>query len=191
MNTFAFSALDGMSPFELVFVRRAPDITKLKIPEIGNVTRPIQEYHNLLKERAKLIDAIYLNWKMAKAKALSAQSKIQNYKDLEMFNTNDLVYLLAPHASSLQTGTMKFWQDFIGPLVIDKRLDPTHYTLHDLIAWKLPDIYHTNRLKQAKVMTSHGIGTTIMNLTKAELLPLTTSQTAAITERTQNGSKNN
>ena len=33
MNTFASSALDGMSPFELVFVRRAPDITKSKIPE--------------------------------------------------------------------------------------------------------------------------------------------------------------
>ena len=37
MNTFASSALDRMSPFELVFFRRAPDITKLKIPEIGNV----------------------------------------------------------------------------------------------------------------------------------------------------------
>ena len=72
-----------------------------------------------------------LNWKTAEA--LSAQGKNQNYKDLELFNTNDLVYLLAPHASSVQTGTMKFCQDFIGPLVIDKRLDPTQYTLHDLI----------------------------------------------------------
>ena len=39
--------------------------------------------------------------------------------------------------------------------------------------------------------TSHGVVTTIMNLTNADLLPLTTSQTAAITERTENGSKNN
>ena len=61
MNTFASSTLDGISPFKLVFVRRAPNITKLKIPEIGNVARLIQEYHNLLKERAKLIDATYLN----------------------------------------------------------------------------------------------------------------------------------
>ena len=67
------------------------------------------------------------------AKALSVRGKNQNYKDLEMFNTDDLVYLLVPHASSLQTGTMKFRQDFIGPLFTDKRLDPTHYTLHDLI----------------------------------------------------------
>ena len=84
---------------------------------------------------------------------------------------------------------MKFCQDFIGPLVIDKRLDPTHYTLHDLIGQTLPDVYHTNQLKQAKVMTSHSIVTTLTNLTKAELLPLTTSQVPAITERTQSGSK--
>ena len=131
MNTFASSALDGMSPFELVFVRRAPNITKLKIPEIGNVAKSLKEYHILLKERVKLIYALYLDWKTAEA--LSTQSKNQNYKDLELFDTNDLVYLLAPHASSLQTGTTKFHQDFIGSLVIDKRLDPTHCTLCDLI----------------------------------------------------------
>ena len=189
MNTFASSALDGMSPFELVFIRRAPDITKLKIPEIGNATRPVKEYYNLLKERAKLIDSIYLNWKTTEA--LSAQGKNQNYKDLEIFNTNNLVYLLAPHASSIQTGTMKFRQDFIGPLVIDKRLNPTHYTLCDLIGQTLPDVYHTNWLKQAKVMTSRGIVTTLTNLTSTELLPLTTSQTTPITQRIQNESKNN
>ena len=29
-----------------------------------------------------------------------------------------MVYLLAPHSSALQTSTMKFRQDFIGPLFI-------------------------------------------------------------------------
>ena len=131
MNTFTSSALDGMSLFELVIARRAHNITKLKIPEIGNVAKSLKEYHILLKERAKLIDTLYLDSKTAEA--LSTQGKNQNYKDLELFDTNDLVYLLAPHASSLQTGTTKFYQDFIGPLVIDKRLDPAHYMLCDLI----------------------------------------------------------
>ena len=40
-------------------------------------------------------------------------------------------------------------------------------------------------------MTLHGIVTMIMNLIKAELLPLTTLQISAITEKTQDGSKNN
>ena len=191
MNTFASSVLNGMSPFKLVFIRRAPDIMKLKILDMENTAKPGKEYHTVttvttVKERAKLIDAIYLNWKTSEA--LSTQSKIQNYKDLEIFHTNDLVYLLAPHASSLQTGTTKFCQDFIGPLVIDKRLDPTHYMLCDLIGWTLPNIYHTNWLKQAKVMTSHSI-VTLTNLTRAELLPLTTLQMTAIREEAQNGSK--
>ena len=34
-----------------------------------------------------------------------------------------MVYLLAPHASVLQTNTTKFKQDFIGPLFIDTALD--------------------------------------------------------------------
>ena len=38
-------------------------------------------------------------------------------------------------------------------------------------------------------MTSNGIVTTLTNFTRAELLPLTTSQMTAITEGTQNGSK--
>ena len=40
-----------------------------------------------------------------------------------------MVYLLAPHASALQTNTTKFKQkqDFIGPLFIDTTLDKTHW----------------------------------------------------------------
>ena len=51
-----------------------------------------------------------------------------------------MVYLLAPHASALQTNTMKFKQDFIGPLFIDTTLDKTHYRLKDvtgLIGWHI------------------------------------------------------
>ena len=40
--TFASSALQGMSLFELVFIRRAPDITKLKIPQVGSVQNQIK-----------------------------------------------------------------------------------------------------------------------------------------------------
>ena len=52
------------------------------------------------------------------------------------------------------------------------RLDTTHYTLSDLIGQTLPDVYHINRLKQARVMTSHGIVTSIKGLTEAETIPL-------------------
>ena len=44
---------------------------------------------------------------------------------------NQMVYLLAPHLSALETNTTKFKQDFIGPLFIDTALDKTHYRLKD------------------------------------------------------------
>ena len=47
-------------------------------------------------------------------------------KKVETFS-EDSVYLLAPHASSLQTGTIKFWEYHVGPLAIDTVLDSTHY----------------------------------------------------------------
>ena len=49
-----------------------------------------------------------------------------------------MVYLLASHTSALQMNSMKFKQDFIGPLFIDTALDKTHYRLKDvtgLIGW--------------------------------------------------------
>ena len=53
-----------------------------------------------------------------------------------------MVYLLAPHASALQMNTMKFKQDFIGPLFIDTALDST---------------YHMNRIKKGSAHTPLGI----------------------------------
>ena len=79
----------------------------------------------------QLIDALHLNWKTSEALAIT--NKSTQYKNLEIYQEGTLVYLLVPHASSLQTGTMIFRQNFIGPLVVKTRLDTTSYTLSDLI----------------------------------------------------------
>ena len=50
----------------------------------------------------------------------------------ELFKTGQLVYLLAPSTVSLQTNTKKCYADFVGPLVINRVLDETHYILSDL-----------------------------------------------------------
>ena len=56
-------------------------------------------------------------------KALEYESKTKKFRNEEIFQDNQMVYLLAPHASALQTNTTKFKQDFIGPLFIDTALD--------------------------------------------------------------------
>ena len=68
-----------------------------------------------------------------------------------------MVYLLAPHASALQTKTTKFKQDFIGPLFIDTALDKTRYRLKDVTGLLLDGMYHINRIKKGSARTPLGI----------------------------------
>ena len=64
-----------------------------------------------------------------------------------------MVYLLAPHALALQMNTMKFKQDFIGPLFIDTTLDKTHYRLKYVTGLLLDGMYHMNHIKKGSACT--------------------------------------
>ena len=55
------------------------------------------------------------------------ESRLKKIQNEEIFQDNQMVYLLAPHASALQMNTTKFKQDFMGPLFVDTALDKTHY----------------------------------------------------------------
>ena len=68
-----------------------------------------------------------------------------------------MVYLLALHASGLQMNTMKFKQDFIGPLFIDTTLNKTHYRLKDVTGLLLDGTYHVNHIKKGSACTPLGI----------------------------------
>ena len=78
-----------------------------------------------------------------------------------------MVYLLAPHSSALQTDTMKFKQDFIGLLFIDRALDKTHYKLKDATGLLLDGTYHVNQIKKGSVCTPQGIVHTFTNYENA------------------------
>ena len=73
-----------------------------------------------------------------------------------MFQDNQLIYLLAPHSSVLQTDTTKFKQDFIGPLFIDTAIDKTRYRLKDATGLLLDGTYQVNRIKKGSVHTLQG-----------------------------------
>ena len=74
-----------------------------------------------------------------------------------MFQDDQMIYLLAPHSSALQTDTTKSKQDFIGPLFIDTAIDKTHYKLKDATGLLLDGTYHVNRIKKGSVHTLLGI----------------------------------
>ena len=73
-----------------------------------------------------------------------------------MLQDDQMIYLLAPHSSVLQTDTTKSKQDFIGPFV-DTAIDKTHYRLKDATGLLLDGTYHMNRVKKGSVHAPQGI----------------------------------
>ena len=155
MNTFASEALSGLSPFQLVFLRDPPDLTSLSFPKIDTIPVKYREYYNLLLARAQLVGNMLLEWRTKQA--LQYKSKAKKFRNEELFQDNQMVYLLAPHASALQMNTTKFKQDFIDPLFIDTALDKTHYRLKDATGLLLDGTYHVNCIKKGSVCTPLGI----------------------------------
>ena len=124
MNMFASEALSAFSPFQLVFLRDPPNLTSLSFPKIDTISVNYHEYYNLPLAKAQMIGRLLLEWRTQQA--LENEKKNKQYTNEEIFQDDQMVYLLAPHLSALQTDTTKFKQDFIGPLFIDTALDKTH-----------------------------------------------------------------
>ena len=96
-----------------------------------------------------------LEWQTKQA--LEYKNKAKKFRNEEIFQDNQMVYLLAPHPSALQMNTTKFKQDFIGPLFIDTALDKTHYRLKDVTGLLLDGTYHVNCIKKGSARTPLGI----------------------------------
>ena len=140
MNTFVSEALSGLSPFQLVFLRDPPDLTSLSFPKIDTIPVKYREYYNLLLARAQLVGRLLLEWRTKQA--LEYEKRAKRFRNEEIFQDNQMVYLLALHASVLQMNTTKSKQDFIGLLFIDTALDKMYYRLKDATGLLLDGRYH-------------------------------------------------
>ena len=155
MNTFASNALQGLSPFELVFARKPRQLTSFEMPKLNTIKPQYREFFKLLMEKAKMYRDMDLEWHTLQA--LDFRNKNRMLTNIETFAANDIVYLLVPHASALQSNAQKFRQDYVGPLAIDTKIDDTHYLLKDITGRTLKGDYHINRLKRAGEITPEGI----------------------------------
>ena len=154
MNTFASEALSGLSPFQLVFLRDPPDLTSLSFPKIDTILVKYREYYNLLLARAQLVGRLLLEWRTKQV--LEYENRAKKFRNKEIFQDNQMVFLLALHASALQTNTTTK-QDFISPLFIDIALDKTHYRLKDATGLLLDGTYHMNHTKKGSAHTPLGV----------------------------------
>ena len=111
-----------------------------------------------------MVGRLLLEWRTKQA--LEYEKKNRQYTNKEMFQ-DQMIYLLAPHSSVLQTDTTKFKQDLIGPLFTDTAIDKTHYRLKDATGLLLNGTYHMNRIKKGSVHTLQGIVNTFDGYQKA------------------------
>ena len=171
MNTFASMALQGLSPFELVFARKPRQLMGFQIPPINSFPVTYREFFALLIEKVKLYRDMDLEW--CTLQALELVNKNKMLTNIEVFEQNYLVYLLVPYSSSLQSKAQKFQQDYIGPLAIDTKIDDTHYLLKDVTHRTLLGNFHINRIKRAKKVTPNGLASTYEQLCEYVGLPST------------------
>ena len=137
MNTYASDALQGLTPFELVFIRH---------------------YIKLLQDRANFLRSVQMDWKIKQANSKHLLNEM--YKEVKRYQIGDIVYALAPCQTALHTKTRKFRQDYVGPFIIADVYDNTHYQLKvtdGKIDRVVPGIWHANRLKLATEMTPDGV----------------------------------
>ena len=171
MNTFASNALQGLSPFKLVFARKPRQLMSFEIPKMSTIDPDYREFFTLLMNKAKLYRDMDLEWRTLQA--LELRNKTKMLTNTETFVENEIVYLLAPHASALQTNAQKFRQDYVGPLAIDTKIDETHYLLKDITGRTLKGDYHINRLKKAAKIMPEGAIKTYEQLRQQIGLPIT------------------
>ena len=155
MNTFASNTLQGLLPFELVFTRKPRQLTSLEMPKLNTIKPEYREFFKLLMEKAKMYRDMDLEWHTLQALELCNKNRMLT--NIETFAENDIVYLLAPHTSALQSNAQKFRQDYVGPLAIDMKIDDTHYLLKDITGHTLKGDYHINRLKRVGEITPEGV----------------------------------
>ena len=83
----------------------------LSFPKIDTILVTQREYYNLLITRTQMVGRLLLEWRTQQA--LEFENRNSQFAKGEIFENDQMVYLLAPHSSALQTSTTKFRQDFI------------------------------------------------------------------------------
>ena len=72
------------------------------------------------------------------------------------YNSGDLVYIISPLTSQLQTASRKVMIKYVGPVVIYKIIDLHNYLLMTLDEIILQGLFEHERLKPATLRTSEG-----------------------------------
>jgi len=126
----------------------------LSFPPLEDIKSSYHEYLEYLKDRMEFVGkaAIETHRKLQHDQMYKQNEKV---KDTAVFKEGLIIFLLAPTASEVHTGTRKFRVDYIGPLFIYEVLDDNKVILADLNGKILHGVFSTKRLKPGFVRLTH------------------------------------
>jgi len=156
-NAFNTPNLDGYSPFELAFGQPAQLIPEL-CPPIPDTVATRAEAFKQLENKLK-----FLREKLQFLR--EARINKENLKREEQdFINGDLVYLFQPRGTLLQSGTRKLQAHYVGPLVIERKLDHHLYTVAALDGKLYPFVVHVSDLKPGYIKIPQGVATRLEDI---------------------------
>ena len=118
-------------------------------PDI-KVSGTFREYYELLNKRLKYLHDIILNFKSKRLAIINKDRAFFQYKG------GDLVYIISPLTSQLQTASCKVAIKYVGPVVIYKIINPHNYLLMTLDGKSLRGLFEHERLKPLNIRMSQG-----------------------------------
>ena len=125
-NTFNTPNLANYSPYELVFGRKPNILLNLETTPDVNGSGSFKDYYDLLNKRIKYLHEVIQNFK---SKRLAMINKDRTFFQ---YNSGDLVYIISPLTSQLQTASREIIIKYVGPVVIYKLIGPHNYLLMTL-----------------------------------------------------------
>ena len=125
-NSYGSPNLNGLSPFELVFDRKAIIVPTLELMSPIPVTGTFHQAKQLLDKKLTYLRTML---KMFRDKRYAVMNR---NKEFHGYTSRQLVYLFFPGHSLLHTGNRKFLCKFVGPLAIWKCFSPTQFVLISL-----------------------------------------------------------
>ena len=102
MNTFVSKALQGHTPFKLVFAQKPHDLSSVQFKPLAEYPIEICSYVELLIKRAEFIRTLQLDWRNDQNRDKRMYNEM--FSNVQCFVKGDIVYALAPSATDLGPG---------------------------------------------------------------------------------------
>ena len=163
-NTHVIPSL-GFLPFFLLYLRDPVALGDLRYTPLEDIKYSYREYVEFLKQRLQQIGKTMIDIQF-KLQTSQAERQLEKVRNINKYKEGLIVFCLCPSASSLNTKSLKFKSQYLGPLVISQMLSSDKVTLQDLSGRPLHGIYHVNRLKPGYFRTNKGCVSTIQELRK-------------------------